>query len=74
MFRLSLIHLQALMIQIHTKKALCIVGSPMLTISIANNNENMYKYVGVLLLYNDKMLSKTQNENIGRVITYAYYL
>ena len=32
MFRLSLSHLQALMIQIHTKKVLCTVGSPTLTI------------------------------------------
>ena len=40
MFRLSLSHLQALMMQIHTKKVLCIVGSPVLTISVVNDNES----------------------------------
>ena len=35
MFRPSLSHLQALMIQIHTKNVLHIVGSPTLTISAA---------------------------------------
>jgi len=32
-------HLQALMIQIHTKNVLCIVGSPTLTISVANTED-----------------------------------
>ena len=40
MFRISLSHLHALMIQILTKKVLCIVGSPTLTISVVNDNES----------------------------------
>ena len=40
MFRLSLSHLQALMIQIQTTNVLCIVGSPTLTISVVNDSES----------------------------------
>ena len=43
------------MIQMHTKNVLCIVGSPML--SVVNDNENTH--VGVLMLCNNEMLSKT---------------
>ena len=47
MFWLSLSHLQALMIQIHTKNVLCIVGSPMLTISVVNTeDENKLRWDG----------------------------
>ena len=41
MFRLSLSHLQALMIQSRTKNVLRIVESPTLTISVVNDNENI---------------------------------
>ena len=46
-FQLSLSHLQALMIQIRTKKVLCIVGSPMLTISVVNEWVVMNEWVGL---------------------------
>ena len=39
MFRLSLSHLQALKIQIHTTNVLFTVGSPMLTIFVVNDND-----------------------------------
>jgi len=40
MFRRLMSHLQALMIQIHTKNVLIAVRSPTLTISVVNDNES----------------------------------
>jgi len=47
MFWPSLSHLQALMIQCHTKQVLCTVGSPTLTISVVNEWVVMNEWVGL---------------------------
>ena len=60
MFRLSLSYSQTLMIQIHINNVLCIVRSPTLTVSVANDNKmNNYEntYVVVVMLCNNVMFS-----------------
>jgi hypothetical protein len=54
MFRLYLIHHQALKAQIHTVNERCIVGSPTLTMYRVNNNEDMY----VPMVYSNKLSNR----------------